>query len=365
MKTKAWVALLLLCFSTSVFAVDKHHKHHKHYNTKKYAHKHAKGLKRSETSRKFLKATKKVSYLHADSVVPGAADISAKVSLPENQAQCGACWDFSLTKALRSAWMVAGKDPGVLEFNYLLNNCGPGPSMYGCNGGDFDAAQSFENGAGPGLNASNPYTQRGGSCANLPVAATAVSYQMLGTGNSGPTFKDLAYATGVQGQMLSIDVAAGSGDWENYSEGIYDGCSGGANQIDHMIDLVGYDCETSKDASGNCSFDASGEPVNGDGYLIVENNWGETWGTQAANGHGGYMKTRFKVQGQNCNAIATDALQYTISAPVPVPPVPPVPPTPPTPPTPVVDNIPWWVYVGFGLAGIAVVALLILLLKKK
>lgn len=338
------LTILALCLgiviADPVWAANK--KHHKKTYSIKHHKKHAKGLRRHDKSKKFLKGTQKISFLNSLNPIPGNADISAKVSLPENQGQCGSCWDFSLTKALRSALMVTGRDPGQLEFNYLLNNCGAGPRMYGCNGGDFDAAQSFENNAGPGLNANNPYTQRASNrCSNQPVAATAISYAMLG-GNNGPAFKDLANAVGNMNQMLSIDVSAGSGDWENYDGGIYNGCSGGANQIDHMIDMVGYDCETSKDAQGNCVFDASGNPVNGDGYIIVENNWGENWGTQAANGHGGYMKTRFMVDGEKCNAVATNALMFSVAQPAPpvppTPPVPPVPPTPPVPPAPVVKH---------------------------
>jgi hypothetical protein len=141
---------------------------------------------------------------------------------------------------------------------------------------------------------------------------------MLGESGQPPTFKDLAFAVGVDHHMLSIDVAAGSGDWESYSSGIYDGCVGGASDVDHMIDLVGYSCETSLDANGNCAFDNAGRPINQDGYLLVENNWGEEWGVAASNGHMGYMKTRmYGADGSHCNAVATDALEFTID-PVPV-----------------------------------------------
>lgn len=325
--TKLLLLLLALIVVNPAFA--KHH-----YHTKKYAHKHAKGLKRHhEKHKKFMQGAKRVSYLKEATPIPGKIDISSMVSLPENQGQCGSCWDFSLTKALRSAWMVAGTDPGVLEFNYLLNNCGPGPSQYGCNGGDFNAAVSFENGAGPGLNANNPYTMREGRCADLPVAASAVSYAMLGD-NSGPTFKDLAYAIAVNHHMVSVDVAAASGDWESYSDGVYDGCTGGANRIDHMIDAVGFDCRTSIDSSGHCVFDSMGRAANHDEVLLLQNNWGEQWGVAAENGHAGYMwSLMYGEDGRKCNAIANDALEFTVSVPAPQPTPTPTP-TPPSPPQP-------------------------------
>lgn len=314
---------LLMVLSTVGFSADKT------YTTRKQASRHSKGLKRQcEHHKNFLRKTKRVSYMKRDAVIPSKVDLTPFVSPPENQGNCGSCWDFSLTKALRSEYMLAGKDPGALEWNYLLNNCGPGPRQYGCNGGDFDAAESFLKGHGPGLNKDNPYTQSEGKCKGLPVAATAISYHMVGTGQ-GPSFKDLASAVSAR-HVLSIDVAAASGDWEYYSGGIYNGCSGGASNIDHMINLVGYDCETSKDANGNCAFDAKGNPKNGDGYLIVQNNWGESWGER------GYMRTRYMVKGKRCNAVATDALQFTISeAPAPLPSPTPTPtPTPEPPPKP-------------------------------
>lgn len=300
------------------------------YQTKTYQEPHGKGLKRTRQSLRSMQEIHYFSYTAATTAIPGAVDLSPQVSLPDSQGRCGSCWSFSLSKALRSEMMMAGVDPGTLEYNFLLNNCGTGPKMWGCQGGDFPAAQSFLDERGPGLNAGNPYTQRdGGACKRLPVSATAVSYMMLGDRQVGPTFKDMAYAMGVGHHMVSIDVAAGAGDWENYSGGVYDGCSAG--NIDHMIDAVGYSCETSVDESGNCVFDAQGKPLHRDGYLLVQNNWGENWGVKAANGHGGYMKTRmYDSSGNKCNSVASDALIFEIKQVVPSPtPTPSVTPEPP------------------------------------
>lgn len=310
MKTILMIAMLL----NGAFALGGNI--HKTYSVTGNKKHHFRGVARSIDS-DFWAKTSHVSYLKVDQSIPGKSDISSLVSLPEDQGNCGSCWDFSLTKALRSAWMVAGKDPGVLDFNYLLNNCGPGTRESGCDGGDFDAADNFLKGFGPGLNSQNPYTQSSGQCPSpaLSVAASAVSYSMLG-GSNGPAFKDLAYAVGVQHQMLSIDVAV-SDDWERYSGGIYNGCDlNDPGAIDHMINLVGYDCKSSVDANGNCVFDANGDTVNHDGVLLVENNWNESWGTQAGNGHGGYMYTVYRsADGSRCNAISTNALMYSVQIP--------------------------------------------------
>lgn len=290
---------------------------------------HAKGLKRSVKSHGRMMAIRHVSYVRNEVPIPGSIDLSAQVSLPENQGECGDCWNFALTKALRSEYMIAGNDPGVLEFNFLLNNCGKGPEQMGCNGGDFPAALSFENSGGPGLDSQNPYKGVfGGTCEYLPVKATAVTAVMLGTNNNGPTFKDIAYAIGVGRHVLSIDVAAGQGEWEQYRPGmypndIYDGCVGGVNDIDHMLNAVGYSCQASVDTHGNCVFDNFGNTAHGDGYILVMNNWGDVdWGIKASNGHRGYMKTvMYGKNGKKCNAIANDALMFTISSrPIPLTP---------------------------------------------
>ncbi len=311
---KKMLAVIAVTLTTlSAYAANFNNKT---FSTRPYHFPRKTGLVRTPESRAFLDRTPKKNYLETSVAIPGKADISSLVSLPENQGNCGSCWDFSLTKALRSAHMVAGHDPGVLAFNYLLYNCGPGPAQSGCNGGDFNAAGNFENGAGPWLEAQDPYSPGRFfyRCKNYPTVATSTGYTMLGTQTQGPSFKDLAYEVGVKHQMVSIDVAASMGSWSNYSSGIYNDCQGTANDIDHMIDLVGYNCETSVDSHGQCVFDQSGRPINQDGYLLVENNWGESWGTTAANGHGGYMNTRmYDGQGNNCNAIATDALVFTLN----------------------------------------------------
>lgn len=269
------------------------------FTTKEYRETHGLGLKRTPGSVIFLSSLPKHPLMR-DSVVPGKFDLTPLVSPPENQGSCGSCWDFSLTKALRSALMLAGKDPGVLAFNYLLNNCGPGPKMWGCGGGDFDAGQSFISGAGPWLESQDPYQETETRCkSGLPVAGTSI--KMVQVGGESPSFKELAQAIS-QKRMLSIDVAV-AGSWGSYSGGIYNGNGSGIN---HMINLVGYDCETSVDASGNCVFDSSGQPQNG-GYLIVMNNWGTSWGER------GYMRTRW-----GRNEIATTAVYFDVGE-VPVP----------------------------------------------
>jgi C1A family cysteine protease len=277
------------------------------FQTRAHSQKHAKGLKKTKESKEKMKAIRRVSHALKSDLIPGAMDLSNLSSPIEDQGNCGDCWAFSLTKALRSEFMILGQDPGQLEFNYLLNNCGPGPKMDGCEGGDFTAASSFLMSSGPGLNKLNPYTAEEGLCKNLPVEATAVGFNLLGEDGKPPTFKDIAYTVGVERHVLSVDVAAASGSWENYVSGIYDGCTGSADDVDHMVLVTGFSMESSVDKNGNALFDSTGKPIYGDGYLIVSNQWGTTWGVN------GTMKTRmYDSKGNHCNAIATEALFFEV-----------------------------------------------------
>jgi C1A family cysteine protease len=171
-----------------------------------------------------------------------------------------------------------------------------------------------ENGNGPWLESQDPYTQSEGRCKNgLGVNGTAIS--AVAVGEDSPSFQLLAQALS-QKHMLAVDVAV-CGQWESYSSGIFDRNQCGTNSINHMINMVGYDCESSVDANGNCVFDAKGQPKNGDGYLIVMNNWGTSWGEN------GYMRTRWGV-----DAIANTAMYFVVvqASPTPTPSPDPVPP---------------------------------------
>lgn len=331
MKKYLLALAALVAFSGNVEAAS--------YTTKQYDEPHALGLKRHPLKLKELKRrAKKHQAVYGVDLIPGKVDLSPIASPPENQGGCGSCWAFGITKALRSEYMIAGIDPGTLAFNYLLNNCGPGPRQGGCNGGDFDAGESFLNGAGPWLENLDPYTQREGRCKALPPSGTAISYHVVGNGTSRPSFADLALAHSKK-HVLVVDVAV-CGQWGNYAGGIFDKNQCGANSINHIINTVGHNCETSVDAAGNCVFNSAGQPINGDGYLIAMNNWGTGWGEK------GYMRTRWGI-----DAIADTAMYFEIKQPTP-PPVPPVPPTPPTPVPPVPgSSIPVWVWIVISVLG--------------
>lgn len=301
---KSLILVTMLAFISNAYA-------EKLYQTKSYPAR-ATGLVITEEDRSRMQAMPHREIVM--SPIPGEVDLSAQISAPGDQGTCGACWAFALTKALRSEYMLKGVKMPRLEINFLLNNCGSGPRMYGCDGGNFTAADSFLDLDGPGFEKDNPYLAKEGTCANLPVRATAHSYTYVGPSDGVVSFREIAYAIGVEHHMLVTDVAANAGEWANYSGGIYNNCKYG--KIDHMINIVGYNCETSVDTSGHCVFDANGRPINKDGYLLLQNSWGEDWGTKAANGRGGYMKSRmYDARGRLCNRVGTDTLYFNVLTP--------------------------------------------------
>ena len=275
------------------------------YQSKLYPVRHARGYVQSEKSKSFLKTARKISYSYTSTAIPAKYSMRNQAGPVEDQGQCGSCWDFSLTSVLRGTWIMGGKDPGRLSFNYLLN-CDTVDQ--GCNGGDFSAADYFISPKGaPAYGSDGDYTAASGACqVETPIASTA-DYHMLGTNQTNASFQDIAYVVGVLHRPVSIDVAADD-TWENYASGTYNGCSDeNAGDINHMVTIEGYDCETSVDSSGNCAFDANGNLPAGVGTWLIRNSWGTVWGDS------GYITTKATdAQGNRCNAVATDALYYDV-----------------------------------------------------
>src|SRR2546421_332183 len=110
------------------------------YIAQSYPELHGRGLNRSHQSQAFLRAAPRVSFVGAATPVPGSYNLRGKAGPVEDQGQCGSCWDFALTTALRGTWKAEGSDPGRLSFNYLLN-CATNQDA--CDGGDFNAADYF------------------------------------------------------------------------------------------------------------------------------------------------------------------------------------------------------------------------------
>ena len=250
---------------------------------------HAKGFVRKDMPNAAWKSFQGVKVQ-----IPAAMDLRPGLTQVENQGSCGSCWAFSLTATHRDGHALAGKDPGRLSQEWLVEH-----STYaaGCQGGYFDSANDFVTPRGQPLWTACPYSQGSGKCSvSLPKAAHISGWYMLGEKGAGPTTHDIeAYMT-LSGKSISIGIAAAAGSWESYSGGIYKACATG--ELDHMINIVGWDNE-------GATFDAEGNLPPGKGIWILRNSWGKSWGEQ------GYMRMKMtNPAGKRCNAVAEEAAAF-------------------------------------------------------
>ena len=254
---------------------------------------YAKGFIRKDLPSAMWKSFKDVKM-----AIPDKLDLRPGLSQIENQGSCGSCWSFSLTSTHRDGFALAGKDPGRLSQEWLVDN-----STYaaGCNGGYFDSASDFVTPGGQPLYSACPYKNGNGKCAkDLPFAAHITGWFMLGEKGTGPTVKDIEVYMAKAGKPISIGVAAGTGRWQSYSGGVYNACKAG--ELDHMINIVGWDNE-------GAQFDAEGNLPPGKGVWILRNSWGKSWG------EAGYMRTKMSdAAGKRCNNVAEEAAAFDFPA---------------------------------------------------
>jgi len=275
------------------------------YSSTLYPTTHARGLNPSEKMHSFIEKAPSISFSGSGYTVPSAYSLRGSAGPVEDQGQCGSCWDFSLTSTLRGTLILSNSDPGRLSFNYLLN-CDS--RQQACKGGDFSAASFLVSPMGaPSYDSDGPYVGAAGPCQSETVIASAKAYKMLGTNGNNPSFQDIAYVIGVLHKPVTIDVAADT-DFENYQSGVYNGCSSqNPRSINHMVVIEGYDCESAKDSSGNCSFNKDGNLNPEVGSWIVRNSWGYQWGDE------GYITIKATNRlGLRCNSVATHALFFDL-----------------------------------------------------
>jgi len=225
-----------------------------------------------------------VGVLPTGSQAPSTWDWRNKnmVTPVKNQEQCGSCWAFSVTENIESMWCMA-KGLDCTTFPPLapqeIVDCDT--TDQGCEGGNPPTAYQFVIQEG-GMEAESnyPYTAADGTCnfqSNL-VAVTISTWKYATQNSDEPTMQNNLVAWG----PLSICVDAEP--WQDYTGGILM-ASDCASQIDHCVQLVGYDMTQSTP------------------FWIVRNSWGTD------SGESGYIRLEY---GQDTCACADEATSAVI-----------------------------------------------------
>eukprot|EP01130_Rhizamoeba_saxonica_P019206 TRINITY_DN9864_c0_g1_i1.p1 TRINITY_DN9864_c0_g1~~TRINITY_DN9864_c0_g1_i1.p1 ORF type:complete len:332 (+),score=84.36 TRINITY_DN9864_c0_g1_i1:50-1045(+) len=178
----------------------------------------------------------------------------------KDQGQCGSCWAFSTTENIESVWILGGKG-NVSDTRFSpqqIVDCDK--SDLGCNGGNPPTAYEYVINAG-GIEADNsyPYTAQDGTCKfeKSKVVGKISGWKYATSRGDEATLKKNLLSHG----PLSICVDAAY--WQHYSSGVMTSwqCAW-INQLDHCVQLVGYDTGASTP------------------YWIVRNSWGTSWGNE-------------------------------------------------------------------------------------
>jgi len=228
--------------------------------------KYAKGFVRQPTN-----GVRKVATITDEmrAAAPDALDWSAQgATTPvKDQGNCGSCWAYSATEGIEAGlFMATGQKMKLSEQQVVSCDKSDG----GCNGGDLPTAFEYVQKNG-GIDTQSDYpdtsssTGRTGSCkkskaANKVVQITDYEYAVppCESGScKNQKESDMMAALNTFGP-LSVCVNA---DWDSYSSGIYTKkCSGGYYDLDHCVQLVGYDTTGSQS------------------YWKVRNSWASDWG---------------------------------------------------------------------------------------
>merc|ERR1712087_839231 len=222
--------------------------------------------------------------------VPTSIDWRTKgaVSKVKDQGQCGSCWAFSTTEEIESqVFMATGKLPDLSTQQII--SCDKTDD--GCDGGNTETAYAYVKKAG-GLDTAEDYPDkshnsgRTGKCKwdkkeVAKVKGFTYATKPCNSGACKHQDEDALASALVAKGPVSICVNAGGNGWQVYKKGVFSKkCSGAASQLDHCVQLVGYD--------------KTGPTP----YWIVRNSWNTDWGID------GYMHLKM---GSNLCGVADEA----------------------------------------------------------
>jgi C1A family cysteine protease len=198
----------------------------------------------------------------------------------KDQGQCGSCWAFSVTENIESVYCKANQ-LDCTTFPPLspqeIVDCDTTDA--GCDGGDPPTAYAFVIQEGGMEDASDyPYTAQDGNCAfQQSLVKVKISSWKYATQNSDETT--------MMNNLVSwgpLSICVDAEPWQDYTGGVLmaSDCS---NQLDHCVQLVGYDMTQSTP------------------FWIVRNSWGTDWGEN------GYIRLQYGQDTCGCADEATCA----------------------------------------------------------
>jgi len=213
-------------------------------------------------------------HRHLDVTLPDSVDWRKEgaVTGVKNQGQCGACWAFSTTGSIESAWAIASEDKQLLSLSeQQLVDCAP---REGCDGGLPEVTYDYLQHGGDGgfpvamcTEGTYPYQGKQGTCGSTRDSCMVAIMSGGITGFKVATSSEVGYSmetlmSAVAQQPVTASIAGGDQLFQLYSGGVLQDRPGNkcSDSVDHSVLLVGYGREGSLD------------------YWLIKNSWGTDWG---------------------------------------------------------------------------------------
>jgi cathepsin L len=186
------------------------------------------------------------------------------VTAVKDQGQCGSCWTFGTAETIESHNAITNGILDVLSEQQILD-CVPNPQQCGgtggCGGGTPELAYAgIIKAGGIASEWTYPYVSWSGNNFTCPAALPSfevflLDYKVLPSNQLKPI---LDAVTNIGPLAVNLDAST----WQNYESGVYNGCNLNTSDIDHVVQLVGYDTD----------------PNTKQDFWIVRNSWTPYWG---------------------------------------------------------------------------------------
>lgn len=198
-------------------------------------------------------------------VLPLQVDWRTKgvIGMVRNQGMCGACWAFSTVGTMEAMYAIKTGTLQTLSVQEVIDCARLGNN--GCAGGDICLLLDWLYMTQTPVEKDSEYPLRlTNSACKAKKNVTGVLVQTFTCNDFVGTENKILQALALHGPVV---VAVNALTWQHYLMGvIQDACSGAPADLNHAVELVGYDL----------SADVP--------YYIVKNSWGEDFGI------GGYLK---------------------------------------------------------------------------